>query len=136
MFKLTYAASLIAGLAALVAAQDSIEGGFVCDYPGTDGYYFSKKLSYWESANESCGPEGTLASVTNRNFFIATDMIRNCIGEDGASWIGTWDYTSADPQVRQCLTLYVDYEANGGGISVDCRSRRYALCRRKPKRSN
>ncbi|OBZ86825.1 hypothetical protein A0J61_05125, partial [Choanephora cucurbitarum] len=128
-------AALLAGMIVPSLAQNN-ESGFVCDYPGSDGYYFAKNLTFWDMANDSCGSAGVLASITNRNFEIATDLVRNCIGDNAAAWIGTWDYTAANPQVRKCLTLYVGDEDDGGGINVDCGNRRYAFCRRRPERIN
>ncbi|KAI8367095.1 hypothetical protein BD560DRAFT_447777 [Blakeslea trispora] len=129
-------AALLTSMVTLSFAQVAEVGGFVCDPPGTDGYFFAKELTHWEMANESCGKDGILAGINNKNFEIATNLVRNCIGDNAAAWIGTWDYTAADPQVRNCLTLYVGEEGTGGGINTSCGSRRYALCRRKPNRSN
>ena len=75
-------------LTSMVTLSLADVGGYICDPPGTDGYYFAKNLTYWDEANHSCGDEGILANVNNRNFEIATNLVRNCIGDNSAAWIG------------------------------------------------
>ncbi|CEP14893.1 hypothetical protein [Parasitella parasitica] len=100
-----------------------------CDAPGTEGFFISENEVHFEHAAAACANSGgILADITNQNFLFASDIILNCVGENENAWIRSWDYNPTNPQVRDCLAIYVGFSGPGGGIDLECGDSRYALC--------
>lgn len=48
----------------------------------------------------------------------------------------TWDYNTVNPEVRNCLAIYVGFTGPGGGINTLCGNQRYSLCSYGTKTNN
>ena len=83
-------ATLLATLASSVLAADQLQTPLIweCDAPGTGGFYLSDNDVSFDDAADACAEHGgVLADLSNANFLFASDMVRNCIGENENAWI-------------------------------------------------
>ncbi|KAF1799209.1 hypothetical protein V8B55DRAFT_1387399 [Mucor lusitanicus] len=129
--SITTTATVLSLISSVLAAGQMLGTPEVweCDAPGTEGFFISENEVHFEHAAAACASSGgILADITNQNFLFATDMILNCVGENENAWIRSWDYNPTNPQVRDCLAIYVGFSGPGGGIDLECGDSRYALC--------